>query len=323
MDTSHEEWWLDFFDADYRRLWAPVLGPERTELEVESIAALIEGLGAPLEIIDVCGGDGRVARPLAEAGHRLTVVDTSQSMLAHGRHLDPTLNWVQADAYALPFAGVFDVALNLFTSFGFAPRAQSPHFFAGIARALKPGGLFIMDLVHRDFLASLGPQRTWYELAGGARVLRSFDFDPIESCTHESLELVGDTLARAWSVQIYTATEITLFLQGAGLQPLAYFADFNLEAFEATSPRLIIVAERAGGAHRYTTPSSTTWRRGLRCPMDGQALVPAVRGRHASAEVQPDTILEGLLTADGQRLYPIKEGILELLPTSGLSPDQR
>ncbi len=40
------------------------------------------GLGRPLEVLDLGGGTGGVAVPLAEAGHRVTVVDPSADALA-------------------------------------------------------------------------------------------------------------------------------------------------------------------------------------------------------------------------------------------------
>src|SRR5512139_4074051 len=41
--------------------------------------------GRPLRVLDVGGGDGRDSRPLAAAGHEVTIVDTSAGMLAVAR----------------------------------------------------------------------------------------------------------------------------------------------------------------------------------------------------------------------------------------------
>lgn len=46
------------------------------------VAALREvGGGQPLRVLDVGGGDGRDSRPLAAAGHEVTILDTSRGML--------------------------------------------------------------------------------------------------------------------------------------------------------------------------------------------------------------------------------------------------
>jgi SAM-dependent methyltransferase len=48
---------------------------------------------------------------------------------------------VRADARALPFAGEFDLAVT-FGALGHFLPAERPAVFAGVHRALRPGGLF-------------------------------------------------------------------------------------------------------------------------------------------------------------------------------------
>lgn len=52
----------------------------------------------------------------------------------------PDARWVRADAPALPFAGAFDLAVS-FGAFGHFLPAERPALFAGVHRALRPGGL--------------------------------------------------------------------------------------------------------------------------------------------------------------------------------------
>ncbi|MFI5756724.1 class I SAM-dependent methyltransferase [Streptomyces sp. NPDC051569] len=53
----------------------------------------------------------------------------------------PAVNWVRADARALPFAPVFDLAAS-FGAFGHFLPAERPALFARAHAALRPGGLF-------------------------------------------------------------------------------------------------------------------------------------------------------------------------------------
>ncbi|MFZ0754353.1 MAG: class I SAM-dependent methyltransferase, partial [Trebonia sp.] len=53
----------------------------------------------------------------------------------------PDAGWVRADVRALPFAGVFDVAVS-FGALGHFLPAERPPLFAGVYRALRPGGVF-------------------------------------------------------------------------------------------------------------------------------------------------------------------------------------
>ena len=92
--------------------------------------------------LDVCCGTGagmRVLEPLCR--RPATGVDFSAGMLARARAVHPDARWVRADARALPFAGAFDLAVS-FGALGHFLPAERPALFAGVYRALRPGGLF-------------------------------------------------------------------------------------------------------------------------------------------------------------------------------------
>ncbi|TDB97916.1 class I SAM-dependent methyltransferase [Actinomadura sp. 7K534] len=96
--------------------------------------------------LDVCCGTGagmRVLGPLC-AG-RIRGVDFSRGMLAQAAEEHPDAEWVQADVRALPFAGDFDLAVT-FGALGHLLPAERPAIFAGVRRALRPGGLFAFPL---------------------------------------------------------------------------------------------------------------------------------------------------------------------------------
>ncbi|HET6188962.1 MAG TPA: class I SAM-dependent methyltransferase [Trebonia sp.] len=92
--------------------------------------------------LDVCCGTGagmRVLRSVCQGP--VTGVDFSAGMLAQARSVHSDAEWVRADVRALPFAGAFDLAVS-FGALGHFLPAERPALFAGVYRALRPGGLF-------------------------------------------------------------------------------------------------------------------------------------------------------------------------------------
>jgi SAM-dependent methyltransferase len=109
---------------------------------LDATAAALRPLGPFGSGLDLCCGTGagvRVLEPLC--GQPATGVDFSAGMLARARGAHPDARWVRADARALPFAGAFDLAVS-FGALGHFLPAERPALFAGVRRALRPGGLF-------------------------------------------------------------------------------------------------------------------------------------------------------------------------------------
>jgi SAM-dependent methyltransferase len=62
-------------------------------------------------------------------------------MLTQARSAHPDARWVRADVRALPFTEGFDLAVS-FGALGHFLPAERPALFAGVYRALRPGGVF-------------------------------------------------------------------------------------------------------------------------------------------------------------------------------------
>jgi ubiquinone/menaquinone biosynthesis C-methylase UbiE len=137
--------------------------PFRTPDDV--LDATVEGL-RPLgpfgRGLDVCCGTGagmRVLEPLCQG--QVTGVDFSAGMLAQARGAYPDAQWVRADARALPFVEAYDLAVS-FGAFGHFLPAELPALFAGVHRALRPGGIFAFPvgapqpITSRGYWALLG-----------------------------------------------------------------------------------------------------------------------------------------------------------------------
>lgn len=121
--------------------------PFRTpDVLLGATADALRALGPFGDGLDVCCGTGagmRVLEPLCEG--RATGVDFSAGMLDQARGAHPDAEFVRADVRALPFAEAFDLAVS-FGALGHFLPAERPALFAGVYRALRPGGLFAFPI---------------------------------------------------------------------------------------------------------------------------------------------------------------------------------
>jgi SAM-dependent methyltransferase len=104
------------------------------------------GVGAGQRVLDVAAGSGATSIPAALAGGDVVASDLTPELLAAGRAAAAAagvaVDWVEADAEALPFADAsFDVVLSSFGAI-FAPRHQV--VADELTRVVRPGGTIAM-----------------------------------------------------------------------------------------------------------------------------------------------------------------------------------
>ncbi len=96
--------------------------------------------------LDVCTGTGAGLSVLGSLCQgQLTGVDFSAGMLAQARAAHPEAALVRADVRDLPFTAAFDLAVT-FGALGHFLPAERRAMFAGVHRALRPGGLFAIGI---------------------------------------------------------------------------------------------------------------------------------------------------------------------------------
>ena len=121
------EWFAD--EAFWETLYPFLFPQERFEAadeQVEKILRLVEFAGR--DVLDLCCGPGRHSVALARRGLAVTGVDRSPFLLAKAKEralaAEVTVNWVAEDMRRFVRPKAFDLALSLFTSFGYFPDPE-------------------------------------------------------------------------------------------------------------------------------------------------------------------------------------------------------
>ena len=158
---SETAWYRTFFDAFYLRQYGPVFTDAVSERQVDLMIDRL-GLEPGARVLDLACGHGRHAIRLAARGMRVTGLDLSEVFLERARDdaraAGVDVRWVHADMREIPFEDEFDAVVNIFTAFGYLEDdAEDARVIDAVARALVPGGAFLLETIHRDNLVGSLP----------------------------------------------------------------------------------------------------------------------------------------------------------------------
>jgi SAM-dependent methyltransferase len=230
-------WYKKWFGEEYLELYS-----HRDEREAEEHVDFVErhlGGPHPRVVLDLACGAGRHTAALRRRGYRTLGVDLSLTLLARSE-----VPRVAGDMRLLPFAPAsFDWVLNFFTSFGyFEQERENFRVLEEVVRVLAPGGRFLIDLMNPGpVLAGLQPCESqvfhgrvieierWYD-EGRQRINKRIVVRAAGEPPRTFLE----------SVRLYRPEEVTVGLRWAGLEVSSLFGNFEGEAYERDSERLIL-----------------------------------------------------------------------------------
>jgi SAM-dependent methyltransferase len=217
-------WYSGFFDREWLEHGMAFFPPEKTLLEVDFVLEALE-LDAGARVLDVACGHGRHALELARRGYRVTGVDLSEPSLALARDAASAegleIDFLHADMRDLPFAGEFDAAVNLFTSFGYLEsEEEDERAVAAMAGALRSGGRLFLETIDAVALLRLYRPQTWQELEDGTLMVEERGYDFLTGRNNVTWTFVRSDGRRSelrHSLRLYTPAEIARMLRQAGL----------------------------------------------------------------------------------------------------------
>jgi SAM-dependent methyltransferase len=243
-------WFVDIFDEDYLRT-LPFLTPQATQAEAEFVIDAM-GLQPGAQVLDVGCGYGRHAMELAARGFHVVGLDLSTPLLVRGgeeaqrRGLE--INFIRGDMRELDFDAQFDGAYCLFSTFGYFDDETNKKAVTNIARALKPGGRMIIEILNRDYIIADLPTRVWWE-GEGCVVLEEVELNYFSSRIQVNRSVVfddGRQLEQEISVRAYSLHEVGKLLHSAGFRVLEVSGGYHTRGrfFGNQSRHIIVLAER-------------------------------------------------------------------------------
>lgn len=245
---------MEWFESDdfWRDLY-PFMFPEErfaaAREEVASILALTSCNGG--NMLDLCCGPGRHSLEFAQRGFHVTAVDRSPFLLniARGRAADAGLaiEWLETDMRQFSRAGTFDLACNLFTSFGYFRDEQDDLLvLRNVHTSLKQDGALVIELLGKERLARMWQGASCDDLPDGSKLVQRRQLRDDWSRIHSEWILIRDETARTFHFDhaIYSGREIKDRLLLCGFRQVQLYGNLAGVPYGVDAPRLVAVARK-------------------------------------------------------------------------------
>lgn len=222
---------------------------------LDYIEKILERYGSRAhKVVDLACGTGNTTLPFARKGYEITGVDIAPAMLALARQKADQAGLkvalLEQDMRELELPGPVDLAtcyhdgLNYIT----APTDLAK-VLARVYRYLKPGGLFIFDLVVVNKLSVAGGDTTFFDDADLSLIWdTSYDKEQdIWEVTLTGFVRKGDLYEKFAEVhreKHYAREEIEPLLAAAGFELLDVLHSFTLEPPNHSTRRIFYVARK-------------------------------------------------------------------------------
>ncbi len=244
------QWFED--DSLWIETYPFMFSPSRIAAAEEEIEPLLRLVGRkPRSILDLCCGPGRFAVPLARRGFQVTGVDRTAFFLEKAKERAAAENveveWVQEDMRTFVRPGAFDLALSMFTSFGyFDDKDEDLTVLRKIFGSLRPGGALAMDVVGKELVAGKFVHAVSKKHPDGTVVIDRREV--LDDWTRIRMEwtIIRGNDVRVYTVHhtVYSGQELKDRFTAAGFADVKLYGSIDGAPYGPEADRLIVVGRK-------------------------------------------------------------------------------
>jgi len=247
---TRQPWWEDLFNEDFMRASAKV-SDEHVRREVTFIEESL-GVAAGGVVLDLGCGAGHHAVEFASRGYGVVGYDLSLYQLALAADVaqerGQKINFLQGDMREMAFEEMFDGVFCWNTTFGYFEEDKNLAVAQRVFKALRPGGMFLIDVLNRDFAAASAPCTVWYE-GDSCVCMDDMSVDYISSRLRVKRSIIlddGRTKESLFSLRLYSLHELGKLLHEVGFRVTEASGHPATPGvfFGPNSPRIIMLAQR-------------------------------------------------------------------------------
>jgi SAM-dependent methyltransferase len=262
-----DEW---FNDESFWEQYAPIMFDNKRWTEVSAVADGVTRLArlplyeyAPVyksaeagvaggpKVADLCCGFGRVSLELARRGFNVTGVDLTPAYLDTARddaayeHLE--VEFVHQDVRRFKRPNAFDLAVNLYISFGYFGNQEDDRLFArNVCESLRDGGCFVIETLGKEIAVRDFVEAEWFERAGYFVLTKYEAVNSWEGLKNRWILISreGKTTERVFTQRLYAATELRQLLLSAGFSAVELYGNWEEGPYDQHAESLIAVGRK-------------------------------------------------------------------------------
>jgi SAM-dependent methyltransferase len=243
-------WWKTFFQGVPLDLWRGAVTPEMNRAEADFLLRVLK-LPPGGKVLDAPCGFGRLTLELARRGYHVSGVDIAEPYIAEAKTAAAnerlSAEFTHGDMRNLPPSPTFDGAFCMGNSFGYLDDEGTLAFVNAVARALKPGGGFVIETgTAAESLLPTFLARRWYKV-GDILMLIDNRYDHAAGRLETEYTFVRDGVSdtRLGSQRVYTYRELSELVRHAGFCDVEGYGSTAGEPYKLGAPRLLLVARKA------------------------------------------------------------------------------
>ena len=203
-------------------------------------------------VLDIACGSGRHSIELARRGFDVTGFDLSEFLITEARknlknsgEKNMKVKFLLSDMRDFNFRNTFDIAVNIFTSFGYFDNdKENFRVIENVSRSLKIGGYFIFDFLNKHFLEkNLKPLSR--KIIGNTTVVQKRSLE--NGFVRKKIIITRNNSAKQFEevLKLYSLQDFNKAFALSGLKTEKTFGDYFGNKYNRTkSGRLIIIARK-------------------------------------------------------------------------------
>lgn len=241
-----KKWYENWFNSPYYHILYHQRNDEEAEFFLTNLLKYLQPHSED-NLLDIACGRGRHSIFLNKQGYNVTGIDLSYSNIRYAKQFEnDRLRFFVHDMRYLFYINYFNIALNLFTSFGyFATEKDHVNALKAFRKSLKKDGILVLDYFNSSKIVQ---DLTREEIKHIDGIDFHINKKVIEGNIVKSIAFnhkKNDFMFRE-EVKAFSREDFLRMFQKSGFQVDQTFGDYSLNPFdEKTSDRIIFICRKA------------------------------------------------------------------------------